>query len=104
MLKNLRDKVTDAVKRVYAQTDRIYPVCEEHEVEVKFFIPGEIEFERTVVIARSVRKDDIYYKLYIPKFDEDPFLTVFGCWPEEWVIDIFVRTLQHFYDLYEEES
>lgn len=100
LLKEMRDKIEYAVNKVYGYTDDGF--IPESILTIDISVPGYVGNRKEIIrVARTVRKNDLYYKLYIRNAGEDPFLTVFGCWPKEFVIDIFVRTLQHYFDLYD---
>ena len=89
-------RIKNAVEAVYELTDDRYN--SEAEVRFEYVYISELSGEctYTITIARSVKRDDLTYKLYT-KHDDKPLMTIFGCWPREFVADVFNRALQHFY-------
>jgi hypothetical protein len=95
-----KQKIINAVNAVYRDTDDtgLYT----SEVRFRYVKPEYYTVVHDeIVISRSIRRDDLTYKLYT-KHDDKPLMTVFGCWPQEFVSDVFIRALEHFYDDYSE--
>ena len=92
-------KIEEAVRTVYERTDNTcYIMAEERIDYVKPEFCGYVGKD-VLAISRSVERDDLTYKLYT-KHDTNPLITVFGCWPIDFVSDIFIKALEHFYDDY----
>lgn len=100
MFNNNKYKINQAVKEVYRLTDR--DGFEEATVTFDYVKPPYLGYimKSEIRICRSVKRDDLAYKLFI-NHDDEPLMTVFGCWPERFVIDVFIRALEHFYDDYQ---
>ena len=100
MTKENKKRIIDAVNEVYWVTDKGFEKV--YSKDVTLVVPSSIVgvYETTIKITRSVNKGDLTYKLYT-KHDTNPLLTVFGCWPQEFVTDIFIRSMEHFYDDYD---
>ena len=96
-------KIEDAVNAVYRSTN---DSCL-HEASVKFeYVKSKycgIAIRREIAISRSIKENDLTYKLYT-YHDDKPLITVYGYWPVEFVIDVFIKTLEHFYDDYSNEK
>ena len=94
-----KHNIKEAVRTVYEQTDKSYL----HTAEVRFNYLRPNYFgvtkEGEITISRSIKKDDLTYKLYT-KYDDKPLMTIYGCWPVDFVSDVFIRALEHFYDDY----
>lgn len=104
MFNEMKTKVTYAVKEVYHETDTNSRNGAASNVGFLLRVPGILgDHYAPVEISRSTMKDDLYYKLYTKDFGPgSPFLTVFGCWPQEFVVDVFCKALAHYYDIKEE--
>lgn len=94
-----KQKIIDAVNAVYRDTDKT-GLCTS-DVKFRYVKPEYLGFVNAdeIVISRSIALDDITYKLYT-KYDTNPLMTVFGCWPRHYVSDVFIRALEHFYNDY----
>ena len=99
MTDKVKVEITNAVYSTYDHTNGFHDRCEYRE-KVEFVCPSTLgECHKCVVIARVKGSDGDYYKLYINSIDK-PFMTVFGFWPIGFVSDIFIKTLEHYYDWY----
>lgn len=102
MNKSNERKIREAIAAVYRDTDSTgFKIAEVRFMYVKPEYLGFVN-EREITISRSIKQDDLTYKLYT-KHDKNPLITVFGCWPKEFVSDIFIRALEHFYDDYSDK-
>lgn len=92
-------RIEEAVNKVRKNTEnRFDSVCTVEITYVKQRFIGYV-FEDIIKISRSATDDDLTYKLYT-KHDNRPLITLYGCWPTEFVTDMFIRTLEHFYNDY----
>ena len=100
MTNEMKNRITNAVREVYRITGDTDAIAYEHSVSVTLEgIPNRLgESNRTILITR-IRRGELLYKLYT-KHDDKPLMTIFGCWPVEFVSDIFIRAMEHFYDWY----
>ena len=99
MTNEVKVAITNAVFDVYDNTngDDVRRECSK---EVGFVYPSTLgECFKQVFISRVRDSDGWYYKLYINSISQ-PFMTVFGFWPIGFVSDIFIKTLEHYYDWY----
>lgn len=92
--------VSNAISEVYEKTTGDYHF-KEWAVVVPIKVRGYSK-ERTVnvVITRIDNDYDSVYELRMNS-DESPLVTVFGYWHRDYVADIFVRSIEHFYSIYE---
>jgi hypothetical protein len=93
--------VGNAIYKTYTHTEGLSKVgC--YAVDVLINTPSCSGGTRTVAIeiAREfVNNDtDVIYKLTIPNWNT-PLVITYGCWPIAYVTDIFVRAIDHFFDL-----
>jgi hypothetical protein len=96
MLNKIKTDVTQALHVIYDETNGPFGV-DAYSMFLNLTVPGILYDRNTMIkITRSRKKDDLYYKLYIPD-DDVPFLTVYGAWPIEAVSEIFVSTLKYYY-------
>lgn len=91
--------IKSAVEAVYTTTEDTH--FKEAEVKFDYLKIGYLGTENhgEIRITRSRKDNDLTYKLYT-KHDANPLMTVFGCWPQRFVVDVFTRALEHFYDDY----
>ena len=97
MTNEVKIAITNAVYEVYKSTTNPYQniVCDR---TVSFTVPTNLgDFNKSIRISRGMEKEEIFYKLYVHD-DKNPFMLVFGCWPIGFVADIFIKTLEHYYD------
>ena len=100
MTNEVKVAITNAVYEVYSHTTDPYEARVLYDETVAFTMPTDLgNINKVVKIVRSREKTGIFYKLYINE-DKIPFMTVFGCWPVGFVADIFIKTLEHYYDWY----
>ena len=103
MFNNNKDSINMAVKEVYRLTNDCG--LKKAFAMFEYIEPPHLGYIKTseIRICRSIKHDDLTYKLYT-KHDDKPLMTVYGCWPERFVIDVFIRALEHFYDDYSHEG
>ena len=97
MTNEKRAQIIDAVNEVYEKTETLFV---QYETNFVLTVPGVFGDRKVIIkISRNTSKDDLTYKLYT-QHSIDPLLTVFGCWPIEFVTDIFIRAMEHFFNDY----
>lgn len=100
MLNETKDKIRHAVETVYKATnDGLHP-NEECIENIEIYVPYYMSYyKKHITIVRTRKSNDLTYKLYT-HVDDKPLITTFGCWPTEFVSDVFIRALEHFFDDY----
>lgn len=70
---------------------------------VRLSVPSDFgNREKVIAITRhkDKEKNELVYQLHTKVDDKIPFMTVFGCWPIGFVADIFIKTLEHYFEWY----
>lgn len=94
-----KQRIEKAVNTVHRDTEELCSIKVSTVTIIYDRVIYGYNFEEPIKISRSIERDDLTYKLYT-KHDNKPLMTVYGCWPNEFVTDVFIRALEHFYNDY----